>query len=326
MHKKRTPATGDLCRTVALSLPVLTFPLTFFLGLLTLPVAAAILSASCAVLSLLPSADEQSHPSRRLVWIQAGAALLAPPVSALLGGSWIPMIHTLAVSGPLLWGVTRHGVKLAADRDFLSVDLPGWEYLLALSKKAYVCWTVALLGLAWTGIGGAVLSLAGLAFLLVLLVVRSLTNQSLLSVRYESGVLGQVRDVTFLRPSPAARLGINHRMMFEKICQYMETNRPFLKDTFSLEELSRAVYTNKSYLSKVINSCTGMNYPQFVNNYRVRYSMELFRKDPRLKVAELAMMSGFHSGVTFTLAFRLFLGKTPSDWCREYRERVEGAN
>ena len=83
---------------------------------------------------------------------------------------------------------------------------------------------------------------------------------------------------------------------------------------------------DKSYLSKVINSCTGMNYPQFVNNYRVRYSMDLFRRDPRLKVSELAMMSGFHSGVTFTLASRLFLGKTPSDWCREYRERVEGAN
>ena len=45
---------------------------------------------------------------------------------------------------------------------------------------------------------------------------------------------------------------------------------------------------------------------------------ELTLLNPRLKVAELAMMSGFHSGVTFTLAFRLFLGKTPSDWCREY--------
>ena len=326
MHKKRTPATGDLCRTVALSLPVLAFPLTFFLGILTLPVAAAILAAACSILSLLPSADEQSHPSRRLVWVQAGSALLMLPAAALLGGKWIPTLQTLAVLGPLLWGQTRHGVVLAADRDFLSTDLPGWEYLLALSKKTFACWIAALLALAWTGAAGAVLSVCGLTALLVVLVVRSLTNQSLLSARYESVVLGQVRDATFLRPSPAARLGINHRMMFEKVCQYMETNRPFLKDTFSLEELSRAVYTNKSYLSKVINSCTGMNYPQFVNNYRVRYSMELFRKDPRLKVAELAMMSGFHSGVTFTLAFRLFLGKTPSDWCREYRERVEGSN
>lgn len=324
MCNKQNPSTGDLCRTVALSVLILTISLSFLLGIMSVPVAAGCVAAACAILTLLPSADEQSHPSRGLVWIQAAAALAAPLLIRLAGGpERAPAILTLLVLGPLVVALGRHDLTLASDRDFLSMDLPGWEYLLAVSKKTFTGWTAALLALAWTGPVPALLSLSALSLLLALLLVRSVTNQSLLSTRFESGVLGKVRDMPFLRPVPAARLGINHRMMFEKICQYMETNRPYLKDSFCIEDLARAVYTNKSYLSRVINSCTGMNYPQFVNNYRVRYSVDLFRKDPRLKVAELAMMSGFHSGVTFTFAFRLFLGKTPSDWCREYRERVE---
>ena len=327
MQKKRTPATGDLCRMVALSILVLTFFLSFFLGVLSIPVAAGNVAAACAILTLLPSADERSRSSRRLVWIQAAAAVLAPLLIRLAGGAVrAPVILTFLVLGPLVAALTRHDLALASDRDFLSVDLPGWEYLLAVGKKTFSCWISGLLALAWTGRFPALLSLCTLSFLLVVLTVRSVTNQSLLSSRFETGILKRVRDKVFLRPAPAASLGINHRMLFDRVCEYMETDRPYLKDTFSIEDLSRAVYTNKSYLSRVINTTTGMSYPRFVNNYRVRYSMDLFRKDPRLKMSELAMMSGFHSGVSFGFAFKLFLGKTPSEWCREYREQVEGAN
>ena len=45
------------------------------------------------------------------------------------------------------------------------------------------------------------------------------------------------------------------------------------------------------------------------------------RLDPCLKVTELAMMSGFRNGVTFNLAFKLFVGLPPSEWCRQCRER-----
>ena len=33
------------------------------------------------------------------------------------------------------------------------------------------------------------------------------------------------------------------------------------------------------------------------------------------------MMSGFRNGVTFNLAFKLFVGLPPSEWCRQCRER-----
>jgi len=50
--------------------------------------------------------------------------------------------------------------------------------------------------------------------------------------------------------------------------------------------------------------------------------MELFKKDTRLRVSELAMMSGFKSGVTFNLAFKLFLNQNPSEWCNAYKNSL----
>ena len=228
-------------------------------------------------------------------------------------------------------GIIAQLLGLTGKQEFLSTDLPGWEYMLALSRKTFLCIQIFLLAAAWTGtVSGGVpglvmqlLSLGGLALLLAVLLIRSVTSQSLLSSRFESGVIARIKDASFLRPSPAARLSIPSRMVFERICEYMETAQPFLDETFSLDDLARNIYTNKSYVSKVINVCTSMNFPQFLNNYRVRYAMELFRRDPKLRVTELSAMSGFHSTVTFNLAFRLFLNQTPGNWCREYRERIE---
>lgn len=105
--------------------------------------------------------------------------------------------------------------------------------------------------------------------------------------------------------------------IYEKAVTYMQQRRPFLDDEFNLADLARAVLSNKSYLSRSINVNSGRNFRQFVNYYRVNYSIELMKKDPRLRVMELAMMSGFHSVVTYNMAFKLQMNTTPSEYCRQ---------
>ena len=57
--------------------------------------------------------------------------------------------------------------------------------------------------------------------------------------------------------------------------------------------------------------------------YRVIHAVELFRSDTSLKVLELASKSGFNSGVSFGMAFRLYMGEKPGDWCRREKFRLE---
>ncbi len=116
----------------------------------------------------------------------------------------------------------------------------------------------------------------------------------------------------------------NRRMgaLYKMATEYMENKRPYLDDKFSLESFSRMLFTNKVYLSRTVNVLSGRNFRQFVNHYRVRYSTDLFKQDPRLKVEELAMMSGFHTVVSYNMAFRLFMDETPSEWMRRYRSTL----
>ena len=45
--------------------------------------------------------------------------------------------------------------------------------------------------------------------------------------------------------------------------------------------------------------------------------MEQFVANKHLRVSELSELSGFHSTVSFNMAFKLVTGATPSDWKRQ---------
>lgn len=111
--------------------------------------------------------------------------------------------------------------------------------------------------------------------------------------------------------------------VYKKVTRYMKTHRPFLDDGMTLDNISDAIKVNKLYISRAINHYAGKNFRQYVNHYRVMYSVELMKQDPWLKVIELSFMSGFHSVVTYNLAFRMVLDETPSEMLTRIRLAAE---
>jgi AraC-like DNA-binding protein len=111
------------------------------------------------------------------------------------------------------------------------------------------------------------------------------------------------------------------QFLYDRCCRYMADRKPFLVESFSLEDLSRALFTNRVYLSKTINYYSGKNFRNYVNYYRVMYAMELFRKNKSLKVTELGNLAGFHSGTTFNQAFKAVMEESPSTWCARLRKK-----
>lgn len=106
--------------------------------------------------------------------------------------------------------------------------------------------------------------------------------------------------------------------LYKRVIMYMEEKRPYLDQTFDMDSLADMMLTNKLYLSKTINILSGRNFRQFINYYRIRRAIELLKADPKLKICEVAEMSGFHSAVSFNMAFKVNTGKTPSEWLQEY--------
>ena len=113
-----------------------------------------------------------------------------------------------------------------------------------------------------------------------------------------------------------------YRELYERIMLYFEMTRPYLRGNLTINDVVKVVYSNKVYISQAICHYTGRNFRQFVNYHRVMYSIDLFRSNLELKVSDLSEKSGFNNMVSYTMAFRLFMNETPSEWCRKERAKI----
>ncbi len=119
-----------------------------------------------------------------------------------------------------------------------------------------------------------------------------------------------------------ARVEDVYKELYDRIVVYFEQKKPYLDSELTINDIVKDLYSNKLYISKAISHFTGRNFCQFVNYYRVVHSMELFRKNPEMRIHELATMNGFNTVVSYSMAFRLFIGETPSEWCRKEKSRL----
>ena len=128
----------------------------------------------------------------------------------------------------------------------------------------------------------------------------------------KNAIKGDLRTSAAVNPVSDPRA----EALYSRVVEYMDTRKPYLQEDFNLSMFAKCLFTNRTYLSHVINRYSGRNFKQFVNYYRVKYSVDLIRKDPHLSVMELASMSGFHSVVTFNMAFRANMNDTPGAFSR----------
>lgn len=98
--------------------------------------------------------------------------------------------------------------------------------------------------------------------------------------------------------------------LIERIRKYVEQSRCFLNPEISLNDISRAVYSNRSYVSQAINA----NYPNFstfINEYRIQEAVRILSQDENAQLNEIMLDVGFKSRKTFYNAFKLFTGLSP---------------
>ena len=104
----------------------------------------------------------------------------------------------------------------------------------------------------------------------------------------------------------------------------MESEKLFLDAELGIEKLSVIVGQSKHDISRVINERMGINFFDFVNNYRVDAAKHLLA-DPamsRFTIAAVAFECGFNSVSAFNAVFKKFEGVTPS----AYRKRSAAAS
>lgn len=141
----------------------------------------------------------------------------------------------------------------------------------------------------------------------------------------ERSIVESMKVSTTDNSGNTARENELYKELYDRLVEYFEQEKPYLNGSLTINDVGAVVFSNKLYISRAINQYTGRNFCQFVNYYRIMYAMECFKKNKELKVAELWPLCGFNSIVSFNMAFRLFMGENPSDWCRKEKIRSSRA-
>ncbi len=182
----------------------------------------------------------------------------------------------------------------------------------------FIVVAVAFVQLGWPAVG--IFILVGVASAIVL---RLFTDSRFVVWRkQETLIVESMKLMAVTAAKDASNIEEVYKELYDRIVLYFERKKPYLDSELTVNDLVKDMYSNKMYISKAISMFTGRNFCQFVNYYRVMHSVECFRENPELRVHELATMNGFNSIVSFSMAFRLFMGEPPSDWCRKERSRL----
>lgn len=206
-----------------------------------------------------------------------------------------------------------------------------WTMLVLSVDVVYIFFIFILAAILYTSTilsGHGAMLLAGISTFLLLMTLVALayriSSDSLFFVmrRHETVILESMNDIPCNISGNRSVTDDVYKEIFDRIVDYFENDMPYLRGSLVIEDLVKVVYANKLYISRSISRCTGRNFCQFVNYYRVRHSVEVFRQNPEFKVAELAEHSGFNSVVSFTMAFKLYMNENPSDWIRQERSRL----
>jgi len=195
-----------------------------------------------------------------------------------------------------------------------------WNNLQERSRLSYALLLMALL-LVCIVLKVERLCAMLLCALFSLLFLRSVTGWSLMISRKKERFIISLMKGSLKSCSENDNLEVDAQMssLYSKIIKIMDEKKPFLNESLSLEGFSAMLGTNKLYMSRTINIMSGKNFRQFINSYRIEYAKNLMRENYQVRIEEVSQKSGFHTLVTFDMAFRIVMDMTPSEWQHKLR-------
>ncbi len=115
-----------------------------------------------------------------------------------------------------------------------------------------------------------------------------------------------------------------HRVyLMNKICICFELEKLFLNPNLSIHDVATSVSSNRTYISKAINTEAGVTFYKFVNRYRIQHALSLINAPDNQKytLEAIARQSGFNSMTTFYDFFRQEKGCTPREYLKKLNSR-----
>lgn len=94
----------------------------------------------------------------------------------------------------------------------------------------------------------------------------------------------------------------------------------YLSPNLQLDDVAAKLFTNKTYVSRLVNNVINKNFRDYVNYYRISEALSYLIKDPSLDFYVLSEKCGFKNYTSFCTAFKVNTGCTPLEWRKKYNQ------
>ena len=99
----------------------------------------------------------------------------------------------------------------------------------------------------------------------------------------------------------------------EKVDNWIKTDG-YVQQGLTIKELSKILYTNRTYLSAYIKTTYKMTFREWITSLRLEYAKNILKEHPEINIQKLAESSGFLSRSNFIKSFTEKEGCTPAKW------------
>ena len=143
---------------------------------------------------------------------------------------------------------------------------------------------------------------------------------SLVLIGYLLWRVETLSDLSIAQPQslPAAETAA-HDNIGLLLQQHCIDTQLFLQHDLTLQQLAKAIGTNRLYLSQYFSG-QGLTYNTYINDLRINHFVKLYREaiaaHSPFTAQQLAHDSGYRSYSTFSLAFKQRMGQTVTAWMR----------
>ena len=99
----------------------------------------------------------------------------------------------------------------------------------------------------------------------------------------------------------------------EKVDNWIKTDG-YVQQGLTIKELSKILYTNRTYLSAYIKTTYKMTFREWITSLRLEYAKNILKEHPEINIQKLAESSSFLSQSNFIKLFSEKEGCTPAKW------------
>ena len=99
----------------------------------------------------------------------------------------------------------------------------------------------------------------------------------------------------------------------------MDEGHAYLDNSLHIEQVARALGTNRYYLSRYINENYHVNYNEYINRMRLEYAKQYMLQNPDMLLDVVAADSGFGTAQAFARKFKAMEGITPRTWLVQHQ-------